>query len=835
MSKNLVIVESPAKAKTISKFLGKDYQVEASIGHIRDLPANSQEIPEKYKKEKWARLGVDVKHDFEPLYVVPEAKKKQVKKLKQAIKGADNLYLATDEDREGESISWHLLEILKPKQKPKRLVFHEITKEAIADALKNPRDIDLDLVEAQETRRILDRLYGYEISPVLWRKVAPRLSAGRVQSVAIKLVVERERKRMKFVPAEYYGLVGQFSKAKDLFNAELKKIGQKTIAHGKDFDPETGKLKSKDKIVLSEQEATELVKKLQHADFKVENLEEKPYKKYPQAPFITSTLQQEAARKLRFSAKRTMQIAQKLYEHGYITYMRTDSTNLAVSAVKEAQKLIEKLYGKNYLATSGRKYQSKVKNAQEAHEAIRPAGKTFRLPEDLARELDKDEATIYELIWKRTIASQMKEADLISTVAEIADKDKHIFHAHGKQIKFPGFLKAYVQGSDDPDEELEDQEKILPSLKIGDKVDLKKLNAEFHQTKPIPRFTEASLIKDLEARGIGRPSTYATIMDTIQRREYVYKNGNTLIPTFVAFAVVDLMTEFFTHLVDYEFTAEMEEDLDEISHGSKKSKPYLKQFYFGDKKHQGLQDLIAQDIDARKICTIPISKKVTLRIGKFGPFLEQGEKRAPLPDGIAPADLDEATALDLLENNKSSGDNVGKHPDTKLEIVKKVGRYGPYLQMGEKGDADFKMKSIPKFVSPEELTLEQAVKILSLPVSLGKSKEYAEIKMDIGPYGPYLKSGKGNTPISNGYDVLNLTLKQAEQIIATKPDKNAKGKGAASANAVKDFGGGLVIKVGRYGPYVTNGKVNAALPKGANIDKLTSEEAAQIIAKKKMT
>ncbi len=843
MGKNLVIVESPAKAKTISKFLGKDFRVEASIGHIRDLPGNAQEVPEKFKKEKWARLGVDTEHDFKPLYVIPDAKKRQVAKLKDAIKTATSLYLATDEDREGESISWHLLEVLKPKVPVKRLVFHEITKEAIEGALKHPRDLDTNLVHAQETRRILDRLYGYEVSPVLWRKIAPKLSAGRVQSVAIRLVVEREKERLKFVPANYFDLLAEFkTERKEKFTAELKSVGGKKLVNGKDFDPETGKLKGKNKLMLDETEAAKLSKDLQDNNFKITSIEQKPFVRNPEAPFTTSTLQQEAARKLHYSAKRTMQIAQKLYENGFITYMRTDSTTLAESAIKEARNLATKLYGADYIAPEAKQYASKIKNAQEAHEAIRPAGQTFRLPEELAKtgKLTDEEAAVYELIWKRTIASQMKEAKMMSTVVEVSD-GKNIFGASGKQIVFAGFLKAYVQGSDDPEEELENQEKILPEMKEGERADLDKVDVKGHQTKPVARFTEASLIKDLEARGIGRPSTYAAIMDTIVRREYVFKQGSALVPTFIAFAVVDMMEKYFSHLVDYTFTAEMETDLDKIAEGEKKSVPYLHDFYFGSKGHAGLTKLISQEIDAREVCTIEIApggKKVDfqVRIGRFGPYLERGTERAPLPDDTVPAELTEEKAKEILANSTPEVDEVGKDKETGLEIVKKVGRFGPYLQIGEKGDKAFKMKSVPKFLDAEKLTMDQAREILSWPKSLGKMKNGDEVMFDVGPYGPYLKVNGKNRAVPNGVDVMGITLADAQKILATAPDKT-NGKShpgqAGKPNAVKDFGNGVVARIGRYGAYVTDGKTNAAIPRGQNVESLTSEAALELINKKK--
>lgn len=838
MSKNLVIVESPAKAKTISKFLSKEFSVEASIGHVRDLPGNAQEVPEKYKKEKWARLGVNTEDQFKPLYIVPDAKKKQVKKLQSLIKGADTLYLATDEDREGESISWHLLELLKPKIPVKRLVFHEITKEAIEASLKHPRDVDMNMVHAQETRRILDRLYGYEVSPVLWRKIAPKLSAGRVQSVAIRLVVEREKMRQRFVPAHYFDLSATFATLKgEKFGAELKEIDGKKLVIGKDFDPETGKLKGKNKVMLSEKEANDLAMAVEKNTFKVASIDQKPFVRNPEAPFTTSTLQQEAARKLRYSAKRTMQVAQKLYENGYITYMRTDSTNLAESAVKEARALATKLYGADHVADTPRKFASKVKNAQEAHEAIRPAGTTFRLPEQLSGKLTDEEMALYELIWKRTVASQMKEAQMLSTNISISD-EKHVFGATGKQIVFAGFLRAYVEGSDDPDEELEDQERILPMMAEGEKSDLKKIDVKGHQTKPVARYTEASLIKDLESRGIGRPSTYASIMDTIVRRDYVFKQGSALVPTFVAFAVVAMMEKYFTHLVDYQFTAEMEEDLDKIAGGEKKSIPYLEQFYFGNKTQTGLTKLITQEIDAREVCTMPVDitgkdAELKIRIGRFGPYLEKGEKKAPLPDETAPADLTVEKAEEIIAQNKgSSGEEIGKHSVTGLSIQKKVGRFGPYLQMGEKDDKGFKMKSIPKEVDQNELTLDQAEEILSWPKNMGKTKAGAEIIFDYGPYGPYIKVDGKNTPIPKDTDVMKLNMDKIEEIIKAGPVKATKGQRGGGAGALKDFGNGIVLKSGRYGPYLTNGKVNAALPRGMNQESLTKEQAEEIISKK---
>lgn len=838
MGKHLVIVESPAKAKTISKYLDSSYKVEASIGHIRDLPGNAQEVPEKYKKEKWARLGVDTENDFKPLYIIPDAKKKQVKKLKDAMKGADILYLATDEDREGESISWHLLELLNPKVPVKRMVFHELTKEAILHAIDNTRDVDMNMVHAQETRRILDRLYGYEVSPVLWRKIAPKLSAGRVQSVAIRLVVEREKIRQKFVPAFYFDLSALFNTERgEKFTAELKEIAGKKMVIGKDFDPETGKLKGKDKVHLDEKQANDLVEAIKANNFKISSIEQKPFTRNPEAPFTTSTLQQEAARKLRFAAKRTMQVAQKLYENGFITYMRTDSTNLAESAVKEARALATKLYGAEFVATEVRKFASKIKNAQEAHEAIRPSGATFRLPENLKADLDEEQLALYELIWKRTIASQMKEAKMMSTTVHVSD-EKHVFGATGKTIVFAGFLKAYVQGSDDPDEELEDQERILPQMSEGEKADLKQMEVKAHQTKAIARYTEASLIKELEARGIGRPSTYATIMDTIVRRDYVFKQGTALVPTFVAYAVVGLMEKHFTHLVDYTFTAEMEDDLDKIAGGKLKSLPYLTDFYFGSKGHEGLTKLIGQEIDARSICTIPLvegqESGMNIRIGRFGPYIEQGEKKAPIPDETAPADLTVEKAEEILNTAKPAGEEMGVDKKLGLKITKKVGRFGPYLQMGEKGEDGFKMKSIPKFMSVDDLTMEQAHEILSWPKAIGKLPSGSEVMFDVGPYGPYIKADGKNRSVPEGYDVVNLSIADAEKILASEPvkGKGRFGAGKVAAPPLKDFGNGVTAKTGRYGAYVTDGKTNASIPKSMNPETMTAEEAMELIKSK---
>ncbi|MDA1010246.1 MAG: type I DNA topoisomerase, partial [Chloroflexi bacterium] len=645
--RKLVIVESPAKARTISQYLGDDYVVESSIGHIRDLPSSAAEIPAKYKKEKWARLGVNIDADFAPLYVVPASKNDQVKKLKALLEDADALYLATDEDREGEAIAWHLLEVLQPKVPVYRMVFHEITRAAIEEALQHPREVDDYLVRAQETRRILDRLFGYEVSPVLWKKVAPRLSAGRVQSVAVRLVVERERQRMRFRSAGFWDVDAELATREgnaDPFAARLVELGGQRVAQGRDFDPETGELTGRGVVLLDEAKARAVAAQLESAVAAVTDVNERPFTQRPPAPFITSSLQQEAARKFRYSAQRTMQVAQRLYENGYITYMRTDSPTLSSQAVDAARRQVTSLYGPDYLPEKPRVYTSKSKGAQEAHEAIRPAGEAFRTPDEVSRELDADALRLYDLVWKRTVASQMRDATGMRTQVRLSaaagDHGIATLQTSGKVITFPGFLRAYVEGTDDPDAELEDQERLLPPLRTGQEVDLRTVEAKGHETQPPARYTEASLIRELEERGIGRPSTYASIIQTIQDRGYVWKKGTALIPTFVAFAVVNLLTQHFPDLVDYGFTAHMEERLDEIAEGERESRPWLHAFYFGDPdapdddgmSRNGLHKTIQEgweEIDARAVSSIPIGvdaegREVAVRVGRYGPYVQIG-------------------------------------------------------------------------------------------------------------------------------------------------------------------------------------------------------------------
>ena len=727
--RRLVIVESPAKAKTIAGYLGDGYVVESSIGHIRDLPNRAADIPAAVKKEPWARLGVNVEDEFQPLYVVDPDKKKKVDELKRELKRSTELILATDEDREGEAIAWHLLEVLKPKVPVKRMVFHEITREAIERALGETREIDDCLVDAQETRRILDRLYGYEVSPVLWKKVMPRLSAGRVQSVATRLVVERERERMRFVAATYWDIVGTFEPG--AFEAKLVAVDGRRVAQGRDFG-EDGRLRS-DILALDEDAARTLATALTGASFVVRSVEEKPYRRSPAAPFMTSTLQQEASRKLRFSSQTTMRVAQRLYENGYITYMRTDSTTLSESALTAARTQAAKLYGQEFVPEAPRVYRSKVKNAQEAHEAIRPAGDTFRMPADVQRELSRDEHDLYELIWKRTVASQMEDARgqtaslrLGATASDGRDAE---FGASGTVITFRGFLAAYEEGRDD-EAKNGDDERRLPQLEVGQAVDASSLEPDGHSTSPPARYTEASLVKALEERGIGRPSTYASIMGTILDRGYVFKKGTALVPTFLAFSVTQLLERHFERLVDYDFTRRMEDDLDLIAEGKEKRVDWLSRFYRGTKAEnslpaeEGLHALVTdhlEDIDARDVNSIEIpgADGIVLRVGRYGPYLERGDERASVPDDMAPDELTAEKAEELLA--KPSGDRVlGVDPESGRQVIARDGRYGPYVsEVLEEGSTDKpRTGSLFKTMSLETITLEDALRLLSLPRTL---------------------------------------------------------------------------------------------------------------------
>ena len=849
MPKSLVIVESPTKARTIAKFLGPDYVVESSIGHVRDLPDSAEEIPPEYKKQPWSRLGIDIEHGFRPLYVVSNEKKKQISKLKSLLKSADALYLATDEDREGESISWHLKEVLQPKVPTQRLVFHEITKEAIQKALQSTREIDDKLVAAQETRRLLDRLYGYEISPLLWRKIAPALSAGRVQSVAVRMVVQRERERMAFHSATYWDLLGEFAKGQgQVLKADLISLDGKRLVTGRDFDSTTGKLQADREglVHLDEDAAQTLREGLQSAEWSVTLAERKPYTSQPAAPFTTSTLQQEAGRKLGFTAQRTMAAAQSLYERGYITYMRTDSTTLSDQALNSARSQIRARYGEESLPAEPRVYRTKVKNAQEAHEAIRPAGDIFRLPESLRGETEADAFRLYDLIWKRTIASQMADARGERMTVQVQGQARGQgqqsgamarFQATGRTITFPGYLRAHVEGSDDPEAELSDQENLLPALDVGDRLERKSLECAEHTTQPPARYTEASLIKELEKEGIGRPSTYASIISTIQRRAYVEKKGSALVPTFTAVAVVRLLEQYFRELVDNRFTATMENTLDSISNGEQESLPYLREFYFGTDGFAGLKKMLDADIDPRQACTIPLGKdsqnrQIDIRVGKYGPYLEREGERTAIPADQVPDELTTERAEDLLAKG-ASPDVLGTHPETGQNVYVKTGRYGAYVQMGETGEEP-KMKSLLPGQTPETLTLEAALQLLTLPRTVGTDPDTEEdIVVDLGRYGPYARRGKDTRTLPSVDLLFTIDVPQSKELFA-----QSKGNRPGQATVLKELGthpdseAPVRLLSGRYGPYVSDGKVNASLPRGTNPETLTFEEGLNLLAEK---
>ncbi|OQD52960.1 DNA topoisomerase I [Streptomyces phaeoluteigriseus] len=873
--RRLVIVESPAKAKTIKGYLGPGYVVEASVGHIRDLPNGAAEVPEKYTGEV-RRLGVDVEHDFQPIYVVNADKRAQVKKLKDLLKDSDELYLATDEDREGEAIAWHLQEVLKPKVPVKRMVFHEITKAAIQAAVANPRELNQKLVDAQETRRILDRLYGYEVSPVLWKKVMPRLSAGRVQSVATRLVVERERERIAFRSAEYWDLTGTFAtgRAGDASDpsslvARLQTVDGRRVAQGRDFDS-LGQIKSANTLHLDEANARALAAALDSTRFSVRSVESKPYRRSPYAPFRTTTLQQEASRKLGFGAKATMQVAQKLYENGFITYMRTDSTTLSETAITAARAQVTQLYGADYLPAQPRTYAGKVKNAQEAHEAIRPSGDRFRTPAETG--LTGDQFRLYELIWKRTVASQMKDATGNSVTVKIggtaADGRDVEFSASGKTITFHGFLKAYVEGADDPNAELDDRERRLPQVTEGDALSAEEITVDGHATKPPARYTEASLVKELEEREIGRPSTYASIIGTILDRGYVFKKGTALVPSFLSFAVVNLLEKHFGRLVDYDFTARMEDDLDRIARGEAKAVPWLKRFYFGegaagpaiggaaeagngDGDHLGgLKELVTDlgAIDAREVSSFPVGNDIMLRVGRYGPYVERGEKdaenhqRADVPEDLAPDELSVEYAEELLA--KPSGDfELGADPSTGHQIIARDGRYGPYvtevLPEGTpktgKNAVKPRTASLFKAMSLDTVTLEDALKLMSLPRVVGKDAEGVEITAQNGRYGPYLKKGTDSRSLQTEDQLFTITLEEALEIYS-QPKQRGR---AAAKPPLKELGEDpvsqkpVVVKDGRFGPYVTDGETNATLRSDDSVEEITPERGYELLAEKR--
>jgi DNA topoisomerase-1 len=839
----LVIVESPTKARTIAGYLGSGYTVESSIGHVRDLPRNAADIPASHKKDAWARLGVDTANGFKPLYVVPADKRKQIDHLKKLIKGADELFLATDEDREGESIAWHLTEVLKPKIPVKRMVFHEITREAIHHAVESPREVDRRLVDAQETRRILDRLFGYEVSPVLWKLVRPKLSAGRVQSPAIRIVVERERERMRFRAASYWDVAGEFSVAAGGFGATLTSLGGVRIATGKDFDRDGGVSRG-DVIVLDRAGADDVVADLAASAFSIRSIERKPYRRSPYPPFRTSTLQQEAGRKLRFSSQHTMRVAQKLYENGFITYMRTDSVSLSESAIAAARTQVIELYGRDYVPDQPRVYVSKVKNAQEAHEAIRPAGDAFRTPEQVQHQLTRDEASLYELVWKRTVASQMSDAVGESVqvrlgAAGTSGRDAE-FSTSGKVIAFPGFLRAYVEGSDDPDAELEDQERRLPQMAEGESAAADRLEVAGHETKPPARYTEASLVKRLEDLGIGRPSTYASIIQTIQDRGYVWKKGTALVPSFTAFSAVRLLEEHFTDLVDYGFTARMEEDLDEIADGQREMVPYLQAFYFGN-GHPGLVDTVKtafENADPREINTLPFDGPdgVVLRSGRFGPYLERGEERVGVPEDIPPDELTAERATDLLDA-PSSDRVLGDDPTSGLPVLIRSGRFGSYVQLGEMGDKPKPpTASLFKTMRADTVTLEDALRLLALPRVVGLDPETGEeITAANGRYGPYVKRGSDTRSLQVEEELFTMSLEQAVAVLAQPKTR----RGQTARGPLKDLGVDpatgwhVVVRDGKFGPYATDGGVNASLRREDSVERIDIDRASALLAERR--
>jgi DNA topoisomerase-1 len=849
--RRLVIVESPAKARTIAGYLGKDYIVESSIGHIRDMPDKAAEIPAKYRGEAWARLGVNVDHDFEPLYVVNSDKKQQVSKLKNLLKDADELLLATDEDREGEAIAWHLLEELKPKVPARRMVFHEITPEAIAQAVAHPREMDDGLVEAYQTRRVLDRLYGYEVSPVLWKKVMPALSAGRVQSVAVRLVVDKERERIAFRSASYWDLEAVFAKVgqaegEDVssFPATLVTVDGRRVAQGRDFTS-VGGLRSADVLHLDGEAAAALAGRLADSSFSVSSVERKPYRRSPYAPFRTTTLQQEASRKLGYSSKYTMSVAQRLYENGHITYMRTDSITLSQTAITAARNQARELYGADYVPDTPRVYTSKVKSAQEAHEAIRPAGDKFRTPAQTG--LSGDELRLYELVWKRTVASQMKDATGESVSVRVggqsATGEKAEFGASGKIIAFYGFLKAYVEGADDPDADRDDRERRLPPLAEREPLTAESLNPAEHATRAPARYTEASLIKELEDRAIGRPSTYASIIGTILDRGYVFKKGTALVPSFVAFAVVTLLEQHFAQLVDYDFTARMEEALDEIAVGEAARVPWLRRFYFGADGEEGLKELVSDlsDIDARAVSSFPLAgTDIVVRVGRYGPYLERDGQRANVPEGTAPDELTPEFATELL--SRPSGDKIlGTDPDTGLTVVAKAGRFGPYVteQLAEDAPASAKPRtaSLLKSMDLDSVTLDDALRLLTLPRTLGEI-DGEPVTAQNGRYGPYVKRGADSRSLESEEQMFTVTLDEAKELFA-QPKPRGRAARAAAAPPLRELGEDsasgkpIVLRDGRFGPYVTDGETNASLRKGDAAESITLQRAIELLAERR--
>jgi DNA topoisomerase-1 len=837
--RTLVIVESPAKARTIAGYLGPDFVVESSVGHIRDLPERASEIP-KEQRAKYGTLGVAIEEGFEPYYVVDSDKKRIVADLKRKLKDADELLLATDEDREGEAIAWHLLQELRPKVPVRRMVFHEITRPAIERALANTREVDVRLVDSQETRRILDRLYGYEVSPVLWKKVMPRLSAGRVQSVATRLVVEREQERMRFVSAAYWDLEGTFEPGS--FRARLVQVDGKRVAQGRDFGSD-GLLKA-DLAKLDEPQARELAAGLAGAEFAVRSVDEKPYSRRPSPPFMTSTLQQEASRKLRFTAQTTMRVAQRLYERGYITYMRTDSTSLSEAALTAARRQVTELFGSDSVPDAPRLYDRKVKNAQEAHEAIRPAGDRFRTPSDVEKELDRDELGLYDLVWRRTLASQMVDAKgrtvSIRLGATSSDGRDAEFGVSGTVITVRGFLVAYEEGRDDEAEA--GAPPTLPDLTEGDRVEAGELEPQGHETTPPARFTEATLVKALEERGIGRPSTYASILATILDRGYVVKRGTALVPTFLAFAVTTLLEQHYGALVDYDFTARMEDDLDRIAAGDEERVAWLTRFYKGADGDPGLHELVTEhldEIDARAVNSIEIPRSdIVVRVGRYGPYLERGEQRAPIPAELAPDEVTADVAEELLAR-PTEGRTLGIHPETGRAIHVRTGRYGPYVteELEEGSDEKPRTASLLQSMDPETVTLDDAVRLLELPRVVGVDPaDGGEVVAMNGRYGPFIRKGEETRSLDGEEQLFSITLEQALDVLAQPKTRRARG---AAKPPLRELGTDpasgrpIVVKEGRFGRYVTDGETNASLRGGETVETLTLDRAAELLAERR--
>lgn len=855
-SRKLVIVESPAKAKTIGKYLGNDFEVLASVGHIRDL-IDTKDVPSELKKTSVGKFSINIENDFEPMYAISAGKSKTVSDLKAALKDADELYLATDEDREGEAIAWHLMQVLKPKVPVKRMVFHEITKEAIQSALSHTRDIDENLVQAQETRRVVDRLYGYEVSPVLWRKINRGLSAGRVQSPAMRLVVERERERMAFISASYFDVKAVLDsqvQGEPNFEAKLLTLDGKRIATGESFN-DAGELKA-DVRVLSEAEATSLAEqiKTKSVDIEVVSVEAKPSTRRPAAPFTTSTLQQEASRKLRMSAKQTMDTAQSLYQEGHITYMRTDSPTLSSQAISAARAQAAEMFGKEMVSDAPRIYTGKSKNAQEAHEAIRPAGEVFKKPSEMAGVLFGRAFELYDLIWKRTVASQMQDAKVSTTTARIkvTGLEGHgpaEFTSSGTVVTFKGFMAAYEEGHDESrneEDESEERESKLPKLEVGQKLKALEVFAKDHQTSPPPRYTEASLVKALEEDGIGRPSTYASIMSTIIGKGYVTKRGQALVPEWIAFTITRFLEENFERLVDYAFTAQMEEDLDLIAAGDLDRSTWLHRFYFGGEGIEGLHPTVQNvvDSDPRAVNSIHIADNITLRTGKYGPYIEtmvepgsegadeNGRRIVNIPEGLAPDELTVEKAQELIDAPIISDRVMGQDPETGFDILFKDGRYGPYVLLDDPNAEKPKTASLFKSMSPETFTFEEAVKLLSLPRVVGIDPEtQTEITAQNGKFGPYMKKGTDSRSLASEDDIFNITLEQALELY-----KQPKyGGRRTAATPLKEFGEdplsklNVVAKTGQFGLYVTDGLVNATVPKEEPLDELTPDRAFELL------